>query len=73
MQVFVKTIYNKTIVIDIKEKEPIYNIRKRVENISNIKNTKLLFSGKQLNDKKTLYDYNIVNDCTLHSVKKLIY
>jgi ubiquitin len=70
MQIFIKTLIGRTITLHV---EPNYSIRNIKEIIYNkesipIDEQRLIFSGKQLTDDRTLSDYNVQKDSTFHLV-----
>jgi len=67
-KIFIKTIKGKTIFINCTISETIQIIKDRIEKKENIppKMQLLFFDGKQVEDDKTLKDYNIPKMSTLH-------
>ena len=67
-QIFIKTWSGKTITIDVKPDDTILNIKDKIKIREDIKPEcqRLIFSGKQLNNKNTLNDYDITTESTLH-------
>ena len=64
--VFIKTLIGKTIVLDVKPDYTIEDIKELAYD-----QQRLIFKGKQLEDYKTLEQYKIENESTLHYVLKL--
>ena len=70
MQVFVKMITGKTITLEIEGKDSIENVLQKIRNKEGTPEDQqtLFFSGKQLEEGKTINDYNIQNESILHLI-----
>lgn len=74
MHIFIKTVSGKTITLEVETNESILNIKEKVYDKEKIpvEDQRLIFGAKQLDDGKTLIDYEIRDTCTLHLFIRLI-
>nr|XP_027210179.1 polyubiquitin-like isoform X2 [Penaeus vannamei] len=73
MIIYVKTLTGKTLTIEVTPQDTVEVLKAKIQDIEGvpIDQQRLIFSGNQLEDERTLEDFNISSESVLHLILRL--
>lgn len=74
MQIFIKTLVGKTILLEVQDSDTVASIKAQIANRENVlpDHQRLIFDGKQLEDEQTVQHYRIRDNSVIHLVVRIV-